>query len=223
MASKEIRIINSEGDFYQVQNYVIQLVSENRMTPSSFLLYSFYKSLAGFDQITCSYEYIRLNTGLSKGSISNGTKQLQKLELINVINYGPNKSFEIQIIPGNQLQRRKLKKIRNYDDPRPHTVIEKNNISQKQTDEVIDFINSFTSYWCKMNNTDKYRKNDLAIAEKIDNISLASDLIPVLWKLNDKWVQESDKSMTIFVKEYMNGKLQSTYPNTKFYYMNKRK
>lgn len=249
MPDRKVKIVNSEGDFHQVQNYVIQLVSEKEITTSTFLLYSFYKSLAGFEQITCSYEYIRLNTGLSKGSITNGTKQLQEKGLIKVIDNGPNRSFEIQIIPGNQLPRRKLKKIdrsvdeqvvqemnaesplRSSDD----TDIDTDNknkdykyniteeLEQDEVDEVVDFINTFTSYWCKMNSTDKYRKNDLMKASSIDNIPLAKKLIPVLWCIEDKWVQSSDKSMTIFIKEYMNGKLQSTYPNTKYYYINKQK
>lgn len=74
-----------------------------------------------------------------------------------------------------------------------------------------------------MNKTDKYRKGDLNLVKEIDNIPLAKKLIPILWCIDDKWVQKSDKSMTIFIKEYVNGKLQSTYPNTKYYYIDKEK
>jgi len=248
MSDNKVKIVNSEGDFYMVQNYVIQLTSENKITKSSFLLYSFYKSLAGFDQITCSYDYISLNTGLSKGSITNGNKELVKNGLINLINNGPNRAFEIRLIPGNELPRRELKKVdRSANEQNVQSMNAEGNwrsendtdkdsnnkysvnkdsttaASLEEVDEVIEFINYFKDYWCKMNSTDKYRKKDLALASEIDNIPLAKKLIPVLWCLEDKWVQKSDKSMTIFIKEYMNGKLQAHYPNTKYYYMDKQK
>lgn len=246
MSDKQVKIVNSEGDFYMVQNYVIQLASENKITKSSFLLYSFYKSLAGFEQITCAYEYISLNTGLSKGSITNGNKELVKNGLIHLINNGPNRSFEIRLIPGNELPRRQLKKVdrseneqvvqnmnaeedwrsendTDIDSTNKYSVNKNNTTAEEQDDEVIEFINTYKDYWCKMNKTDRYRKNDLSLAYNIDNIPLAKKLIPVLWLLEDKWVQKSDKSMTVFIKEYNNGKLQAHYPNTKYYYMEKQK
>lgn len=247
MSDRQIKVVNPEGDFYMVQNHVIQLAAENKITKSSFLLYSFYKSLGGFDQILCSYDYISKNTGLSKGSITNGNKELVKNGLIILVDNGPNRAYEIRLIPGNELPRRELKKIDRSVDERViqqmnaedhlrsenDTDIDKNNkysvnknnttADQDEVDEIVDFIDTFSSYWCKMNKTDKYRKRDLKLAYEIDNIPLAKKLIPVLWCIEDKWVQKSDKSMTVFVKEYMSGKLQSTYPNTKYYYIEKQK
>ena len=86
------------------------------------------------------------------------------------------------------------------------------------------FVDEFTRYWCYMNNTDVYRKNDLHMAHLIDNYEEATKLIPVLWSLaeNDHYVKYSDKSMTIFVKYFRNGRLSSLYKSTSTYYREKQ-
>jgi len=110
--SQEHRIIHTDGDFFQTQNYVLQILSEGKISQPAFILYCFYKSTGGFSQINYSYEYISINSGISKGSITKGIKQLEKAGLIEVLRYGPNKTFDIKLVPGSNLPRRILKQIR---------------------------------------------------------------------------------------------------------------
>lgn len=107
----EHRVIHTEGDFFQCQNYVLQLLSEKEISQPAFILYCFYKSTAGFSQINYSYEYISTNTGISKGAISKGIVQLEEAGLVEVTRYGANKTFDIKIVPGSNLPRRVLKAI----------------------------------------------------------------------------------------------------------------
>lgn len=249
----ELVIKNSEGDFHQVQNVVLQYIAEGKITQSAFVLYSFYRSLAGFTEIRCSYEYIRINCGLSKGSIAKSNKLLEAAGLIIINRFGANKSFEIELVPGSSLPRRQLKKIpregsSNERSPNEQTVrvtnteekncssgepinidskykAKKNNTPPGQaedyTQEEVEFINEFTDQWCKFNKTDRYRMNDFRKVKELDNIKLARKLIPVLWSLDDidKWVKKSNHSLSVFVKEFLNGNLQAYYPKTRHYYL----
>ena len=113
--SEDFEVKNSDGDFAQIQNYVIQLAAEGKIHNSAFLLYAFYRSVAGFSKINFSYEYISLNTGISKGAITSGNKELVKNGLIIVKNNGKNKCHTINIITGSSLPRRQLKKIDRED------------------------------------------------------------------------------------------------------------
>ena len=107
--AKEYRVRNSDGDFLQVQNFVLQLVAEKRITHTAFVLYSFYRSVAGFDEIRMGYRYIEENCGVSKASISKCNRMLAEEGLIKITNQGPNSPFMIDIVPGYTLPRRKLR------------------------------------------------------------------------------------------------------------------
>jgi len=109
--SNEHRVIHTDGDFFQVQNYVLQLLAEGKISQPAFILYTFYKSTAGFSQINYSYEFIRVNSSISKGAITKGIKQLEESGLIQVTRYGANKTFDVKIIPGANLPRRTLKQV----------------------------------------------------------------------------------------------------------------
>lgn len=109
--STEHNIIHTEGDFFQCQNYVLQLLSEKQISQPAFILYCFYKSTAGFSQIKYSFDYIAKNAGISKGAVSKGLKQLEEIGLIEVIRYGTNKTFDIKLVPGTNLPRRILKAL----------------------------------------------------------------------------------------------------------------
>lgn len=274
---KDFTIERGHGyDFHIVQNYVLQLLAEKFINNSAFVLYSFYQSLNGFENIRCSYDYIRLNTGLSKGSLTKANQLLEKAGLIKIKNGGQNMPNQIFIKDGNKLPRRTLKKVdrseqnenKEYDsiEFEPTPVIEdspnehaKNDSSSSEqlvqevnaessTDESINientekelyrnntttgarsekelFLKEFKEYWCKMNRTDKYRAQDDNVIDKIDNFKLARKLIPILWHLdeNDKWVKKSNHSLKVFVKEYLNGNLQTHYPKTSQYYKDKNK
>ena len=74
--NKEYHVRNSDGDFLQVQNFVLQLVAEKKLTHTAFVLYSFYRSIAGFDEIKMGYRYIEENCGVSKASISKCNRML---------------------------------------------------------------------------------------------------------------------------------------------------
>src|SRR6056297_1959850 len=98
-------------DFHIVQNYVLQLLAEKFINSSAFVLYAFYQSLNGFENIRCSYDYIRLNTGLSKGSITKANQLLEKSGLIKIKKNGMKATNQIFIKNGNELPRRTLKKV----------------------------------------------------------------------------------------------------------------
>ena len=87
------------------------------------------------------------------------------------------------------------------------------------------FIQAFTEEWCLRSRTDTYRKKDLNIVKEIEDLKLATKLIPVLWSVDevDKWVRKSDHTLTVFVKEFNSGRLESLYPNTKWYYKDKQR
>lgn len=262
-------------DFHIIQNYVLQLLAEKFINNSAFVLYAFYQSLNGFENIRCSYDYIRLNTGLSKGSITKANHLLEKAGLIKIKKNGMNMPNQIFIKDGNRLPRRTLKKVdrseqnnKEYDsiefEPTPvkddssdEQVKNKSSSDEQQiqevntessSDESINientdkelyrnntttgdwgekelFLKEFKEYWCKMNRTDKYRIQDDNVVDKIDNYTLARKLIPILWHLdeNDKWVKKSNHSLKVFVKEYLNGNLQTHYPKTSQYYKDKNK
>lgn len=264
---KKFKIKNSDGDFLQVQNYVLELVSEKKISQSAFILYCFYRSLAGFSEIRCGYEYISLNSGLSKGSITNGNKLLIKNNLIEITNHGYNRSFEIDIISGSSLPRRSLKKVDRTDrevyvpkersiDEQPvqqmnaekvqRSESEQINISNKyssykynttaaeaalnklghnNTTKYHSFLEEFADYYCDQYNIQAYRKKDFKKLLDIEDPTEAIKYIPVLWSLDesDKWIRNSDHSLSIFVKEYSSGRLQTYYPQTKHYYKDRQK
>ena len=109
--SEQVRIIYTEGDFFQCQNYVLELLTDKKISQSAFILYCFYKSTGGFSQINYSYDYIVKNSGISKGSITKGIKELENAGLVEVTRYGTNKTFDIYIVPGSNLPRRQLRTL----------------------------------------------------------------------------------------------------------------
>lgn len=268
--SEKMQIKNSDGDFFQAQNYVLQLLAEKKLSQSAFVLYSFYRSLAGFEEIRCGYRFISLNSGLSKGSITNGNKILQEEGLIKVHPQGPNRPFIIELISGSFLPRRKLKKVEveisaeessssadeqvvqnmNAEDLQSSAAeqinIDSNKYSTKKdnttaaraelvkkhrklkpkypTEHYELLANRFMDYWCSYYNSPGYAKTDYAKLLEIEEPLDAMKYIPVLWSLDevDNWIRNSDHSISIFVKEYNSGRLQSYYPQTRAYYEDKK-
>jgi hypothetical protein len=258
---KETIIKNSDGDFLQIQNYVLQLVAEKKITQSAFILYSFYRSIAGFSEIRCGYNYISLNSGISKGSITAGNKLLEKNGLIKIIHKGRNNPFEIIITPGSTLPRREFK-VPDYDNDSSSTnehpvqpmnsnesLSSNNELIKKDTNKNRFYKNSttgkkskkfaknkkwskehellkekFIKHWQEYYNTDIYPKKDVNKLLEIDKPLVAIKYIPVLWSLDevDQWIHNSDHSVTIFVKEYLSSRLETYYPNTKYYYLDRQ-
>lgn len=246
----QFEIINNDNDFLQVQNYVLQLVAEGKITASAYVLYSFYKSLAGFKEIRCGYEYISLNTGLAKGNISKCNKLLIENELIQLYQKSRNHPFQILIRKGSDLPKRQLKSPEYDNDkhveysgcsPREHqsspdehqssrgepiyidNIYNTTTGKEKFTPEEEEFLLEFIKTWKYNTNSKRYPKKDFKKIKQIKNLKEARKLIPVLWIMDDfdNWVKTSDHSITIFMKEYNSGRLQSIYPNTKHYYMDK--
>jgi hypothetical protein len=121
----EFQIEKGKGyDFHIIQNYVLQMVADGILNPTAYLLYGFYQSLNGFKQIVTGYEYIKANTGLSKGSISKSNKMLEKAGLIKIKERGYNQPNQIFIRDGNEIPRRELR------DPR------KNKQQQEEYDSI---------------------------------------------------------------------------------------
>lgn len=230
-----------EGDFLLTQNYVIQLCAEGIITSSDFLLYCFYRSISGFKEIKCGYEYISLNTGLSKGVISAGNNRLLEAGLIKLRKFGYRKTFQVFTVPGNNLPRRKLKKVEreieeeDWIEKSTDKYIDKVSDSFKRTTkynlydyrpspEILEFIEKFVDEWCSRNKTGFYYKNDYKKLEEID-VKDAMKYIPVMWSLDgvDDWVDTSDHVISVFVELFKQGKLQNHYPKTKYYYIDKQK
>jgi hypothetical protein len=261
-----VNIINSDNDFFMVQNFILQLKAEKKLTSDAVVLYSFYRSLSGLSQIRCGYKYISANTGLSAGAVSKSNKLLVENKLISIQNHGEGITHTISVVPGITLPRRKLvsvyeaKKI--YHTPSLSEEVEENCSPDEQgvhsvnendencsPDELrykfnknigliyntttgektelnpvqVKFIANFKKEWCERNQTKFYPKGDFHKILEIKDPKEALKLIPVLWTLdeNDSWVRNSDHSMTIFVKEYKTGKLQSVYQNSWHFYQNR--
>lgn len=258
-------IKNSDGDFFQSQNYILQLLAEKKITQSAFVLYCFYRSLAGFTEIRCGYKFISLNSSLSKGSITNANKILKDLGLIQIQDNGKNNPFSITITSGSLLPRRKLKNVdysnNSSDSEQPIQTlnteddlsseserininnkysINKNNTTAEKTinlqklykkhkpkapiNQYELLIQRFTDFWKSYYNQKEYYKQDLHAVFNIQEPLDAIKYISVLWSLDeaDKWIKKSDHSLSIFVKEYLSGRLQSYYPQTRAYYEDKK-
>ena len=229
---------NNDGDFLIAQNYAIQLCADNIITPSDFLLYCFYRSLSGFKEIRCGYNYISINTGLSKGVISAGNSRLMEARLIRIKKYGNKQPFEVWCIPNNSLPRRKLKVVDRENTGEWVEIKEKQEVEQvaafkrttkynlydyKPSETILKFIDTFINEWCDRNKTGFYYKNDYKKLEEID-VEDAMKYIPVLWSLDsvDDWVRDSDHVISVFVELYKQGKLQNHYPKTKYFYIDRQ-
>jgi predicted transcriptional regulator len=263
-------IKNPNNDFAMVQNYVIQLVSEGKLTPSAFLLYTFYQSLSGFITIKVGYRYIKENTGISVGNISKCNTMLEKYGLIKKVNNGWKRTFTIELTPNHIIPRRTLKTVQDEqpcsndencspDEKAVHdmntksppcssdeliyrlqpdilntknttTAVVKNpkKIHELDTNKSIEkpvvtynpdealFLDTFMTKWQEHFESKYYTKGDYEAVKQLQDPVDALKYIEVLWCLDevDPWVKNSDHSITIFVKEYKSGRLQSMYPKT---------
>lgn len=240
---KEYHIKNSDGDFLQVQNYVLQLVAEKEITHTAFVLYSFYRSVAGFEEIRMGYRYIEENCGVSKASISKCNKMLVLKGLIRITNRGPNSPFMINITPGYTLPRRKFKmpdksylECSSYEQLDESGVSDvntgcspderininyKNNTTIEIDENKIDDYNKLTKKiiktWKLHTKSKYYTKNDIDQVYKIQKPIEALKYVDTMWSLDeiDNWTRKSDHTISVFVHLYLNGKLQAHFENTK--------
>lgn len=97
-----------ETDYHQIQNYVLQLVAEKKITTSSYVLYSFYRSVAGFKNIAMGYKFISMNTGLSKGNITKCNKILEVNNLIKIHKRSHNHPFLIKFTAISKMPKRQF-------------------------------------------------------------------------------------------------------------------
>lgn len=111
-------IHNPNGDFCQIQNYVLQLAAEKKITASAYVLYAFYMSVNGYEKIEMGYEYITANTGLSHGNISKCNRLLRQNKLISIYGNGVNVNYEIRIKDPRKLPRRKLIPVERGEKPK---------------------------------------------------------------------------------------------------------
>lgn len=233
---KELSIKNSDGDFMIIQNHILQLVAEKKITHTAFVLYSFYRSVAGFDEIRMGYRFIEANTGVSKGSISKCNKMLVQEGLIKITNNGPMNPFIIDIVSGSSLPRRKFKEpVRGtssyYEQPVSDVNTkslpdERINIEDKNTttigvdEEKLEDYNKLNKKiiktWKKHHGSKYYTKNDIEQIYKITEPKEALQYVDTMWSLDDvdKWTRESDHTISVFVHLYLNGKLQAHFKNT---------
>lgn len=230
MSEKFTVVAGPNGDFFKVQNYVLQLVAEKEITASALILYAFYKSVAGFDILKFGYEYISANTGLSKGNISKCNNLLIKNSLIELRFISEYMPREIIICNEYALPRRVLKKTFNVDkrvikdgkkDLSKHIIFSKEGKELDISEDHEKLLKTFIDHWKHKYRTEFYSKNDLESILQIKDPKNAIKYIPILWSLDDidTWVKNSDHTITIFVKEYLAGKLQAHFPNTRYSYM----
>ena len=78
------------------------------------------------------------------------------------------------------------------------------------------FIDDFVTVWQKNCKSKYYTKKDFELVKQIKDIEDAKKYIPILWCLDDvdKWVRDSDHTLSVFVKEYKSKRLQAMYPKT---------
>jgi len=265
--NESITVHNPNNDFCMIQNYVIQLVSEDKLTPSAFVLYSFYQSLNGFSYIGPGYRYISENTGICVGNIKKCNELLVECGLITIKGNGFKRPFSIDLTPSHLIPRRVLKTVASSDSDncssnesepqkvnsssqncssdehihrlqqeRVNTEITttprkksrkkseldtKKQVTPKNADftkEEYSFIKTFVTRWMFHNKSKYYPKDDYSEIKKLKDLEDATKYIEILWCLDevDKWVRNSDHTLTVFVKEYLSGKLQAHFPKTAY-------
>ncbi len=230
---KQVHVHNADGDFLQVQNYVLQLVAEKKLTHTAFVLYSFYRSISGFEEIRTGYRFIEANTGISKGGISKCNKLLVQNGLIRITNNGPNNPFIIEVISGSSFPRRKFREperslpyerpvynVNTQSSPDERTnIVDKNNttIEGEKQEDYNKLTRQIIKTWKKHHNSKYYTKRDTEQIYKITEPKEALKYVDTMWSLDqvDKWTRESDHTISVFVHLYLKGKLQAYYNSTK--------
>ena len=81
-------------------------------------------------------------------------------------------------------------------------------------DQIV-FVDKYIMEWKKKFKSE-YPRDDINVITKIKDINEAIKYIPTLFKVGsvDKWIRDSDHSLTVFVQAFKSGKLQAFYPNT---------
>lgn len=250
----QVTIVNPGGDYHYIQNYVLQLTAEKKLTSSAYLLYGFYNSVGGFKKIEMGYKYISKNTGLSIGGISKSNKLLVKEGLISIHGNGVNTNYKIILTDSRKLPRRHLSSIERTSigeaspseskiaslsespvspsegrlSPGESTYTDKKYISKYTTTgrgltkELDLLVSKFIEHWEGVYKT-KYIKRDWNTLEGLEHPASVLRYIPVLWSLDgeDRWIKNSDHSLTIFAKELKSGRLQAFYPQTRHFHKEK--
>ncbi len=86
----------------------------------------------------------------------------------------------------------------------------------KYNEEEASFLDAFLTSWQLHSESKYYTKGDYEAVKKLKDPLDAMKYIEILWCLDDvdTWVRNSDHSVSVFVKEYNSGRLQSMYPKT---------
>ena len=220
MEDQKVEIINKDGDFFICQNYILQLVADGKLSDKALRLYLFYRSMAGFPDIHFRYDYISLNTGMSRATISRANQELVRLGLIKLKGPGSNVSYKVFLKPNSKLPRRKLYKDDDEEEVKMEPAIDWNEDAKdnKLTPEYEAFLQAFKDEWCSRTGAKCYTKNDLSKILKIKDPIDAKRYISTLWYHVDDWIAKSDRTLSVFVHAYSEGKLQAFYPKTTEYY-----
>lgn len=244
--SYEHKVTHTDGDFFQTQNYILQLLAEGKISQPAFILYCFYKSTGGFSQINYSYEFISINSGISKGSITKGIKQLEKSGLIEVLRYGPNKTFDVKLVPGSNLPRRTLKqiarKVQDTNDPNNNFMAQeaynrkpelptqsmRDDVAKKYnkskdfdpstlSKEALDFYEAFLAMWKKKAKSNYYSRDDMHKLTEIEDYSEAKKLLPIFWLYDEVNDWVKGGDHALSVFVHVLDGLRHHYPKTSFY------
>jgi len=244
--SYEHKVIHTDGDFFQTQNYILQLLAEEKISQPAFILYCFYKSTGGFSQINYSYEFISINSGISKGSITKGIKQLEKAGLIEVLRYGPNKTFDVKLVPGSNLPRRTLKqiarKVQNTNDPNNNFMAQeayckkpelptqsmRDDVAKKYnkskdfdpstlSKEAINFYDAFLTMWKRKAKSNYYSRDDMHKLTEIEDYEEAKKLLPIFWLYDEVNDWVKGGDHALSVFVHVLDGLRHHYPKTSFY------
>jgi len=207
-----------KGDFFKIQNYIMQLNGERKLSNNAVVLYNFYQSLAGFHQIRPAYDYISRNCWLSPGQISRANGELVNLGLVKLYGASKKTTYKVSLKPGSQLPKRQLV-AREYDQGDQRTPHEWKDEPEYNPDQMA-LLAAFKDKWHDKTGRFYHKADEYKVLEIHGDPRKAIKYVPTLWALDEKdeWTKKSDHTFSVFVTNYNNGKLEELYPSTADFY-----
>ena len=100
----------------------------------------------------------------------------------------------------------------------------KDPLYKKVSIEQQTFIDKYEKVWTERNRDKDFtlKYSDIQRLGLIKDFNDATKMIPILWSLDEKYIKSSDYSITMFYKEYNDGKLNNLYIGSKQYYLDKQ-
>jgi hypothetical protein len=200
------------GDYSQVPNIAYQYAAEGKLKPTSVLLYGFFCSVSGWEKIHPSQQYIQDNTGLSRGTIQTGLKELIAYGLIKEVM--PATKFqtrEIALANRSTLPSRVLKKEQDESKKKIALTNESSNIPIQG--DVMAFEGLFKALYLKRTSK-TYEINDWNLLGRITDYKLAQKQIIGYWRYQDENPDKAstyDHSLRLFTSLLKKGHMLVNY------------